>query len=87
MEIRGDLVAEATANPNLHHMEGNVLEPGWLAALLSSLHAAGCVVRVVAVQFPDPWTAAKHRYAFLLRQSGPLEPLAPFACELGTTFQ
>ena len=21
------------------------------------------------------------------RQSGPLEPLAPFACELGTTFQ
>ena len=68
MEIRGDLVAEAMANTkgvagkgNLHHMEGNVLEPGWLAALLTSLHTAGCVVRVVAVQFPDPWTAAKHR--------------------------
>jgi tRNA G46 methylase TrmB len=69
VEIRGELAAEAMmgrkgdgggADNNVHHMEGNVLEPGWLAALLASLHAAGYVVAVVAVQFPDPWTAAKH---------------------------
>jgi tRNA G46 methylase TrmB len=60
-EAMANTKKRAAAKRNLHHMEGNVLEPGWLAALLTSLHAAGCIVRVVAVQFPDPWTASKHR--------------------------
>eukprot|EP00959_Pyramimonas_sp_CCMP1952_P343990 7204950-Pyramimonas_sp.AAC.1 len=54
VEIRETLVEKALARKqaltspcctNLHHVAGNVLEPGWTAALLASLAQAGLKVR------------------------------------------